>query len=48
MIGTNILFYPSQFLDVLNAGHDIAVHTWSHPYMTTLSNIDILGQVSIL
>jgi len=45
MIGTNILFNPTQFLEVFNAGHDIAVHTWSHPYMTTLSNIDILGQV---
>ena len=23
---------------------DIAVHTWTHPYMTTLSNLDLLGQ----
>lgn len=45
MIGTNILFNPIQFLEVFNAGHDIGVHTWTHPYMTTLSNIDILGQV---
>ena len=46
MIGVNILYYPSQFVGVFNASHDIAVHTWSHPYMTTLGNMDVLGQVS--
>jgi len=45
MIGVNMLNYPSQFLTAFNAGHDIAVHTWTHPYMTTLSNLDILGQL---
>lgn len=46
MIGINILANPSQFSAAFDAGHDIAVHTWTHPYMTTLSNLDILGQVS--
>ncbi|KAF9534326.1 hypothetical protein CPB83DRAFT_781801 [Crepidotus variabilis] len=45
MIGVNIIYYPSQFLAALNAGHDIAVHTWTHPYMTTLSDLDVLGQL---
>ncbi|KAF8974562.1 hypothetical protein BDZ97DRAFT_1900211 [Flammula alnicola] len=45
MIGINILYYPSQFLLAFNGGHDIAVHTWTHPYMTTLSNLDVLGQL---
>ncbi|PPR06961.1 hypothetical protein CVT26_004281 [Gymnopilus dilepis] len=44
MIGVNILNNPNQFLTAFNAGHDIAVHTWTHPYMTTLSNMDLLGQ----
>ncbi|KAF8913899.1 hypothetical protein CPB84DRAFT_1757852 [Gymnopilus junonius] len=44
MIGVNILNNPTQFLTAFNAGHDIAVHTWTHPYMTTLSNMDLLGQ----
>ncbi|KJA24474.1 carbohydrate esterase family 4 protein [Hypholoma sublateritium FD-334 SS-4] len=44
MIGINIIYYPSQFLTALNAGHDIGVHTWTHPYMTTQSNLDLLGQ----
>ena len=46
MIGVNILQNPNQFLSILNAGHDIAVHTYTHPYMTTLSNMDLLAQVS--
>ncbi|PFH52725.1 carbohydrate esterase family 4 protein [Amanita thiersii Skay4041] len=45
MIGKNLLFYPSQFQMAFSAGHDIAVHTWTHPYMTTLSNEQILGEL---
>jgi len=45
MIGTNILYYPTQFLAAFNAGHHIGVHTWTHPYMTTLSNLDVLAQL---
>ena len=45
MIGSNILSFPSQFLEAFNAGGDIAVHTWSHPPMTTLSNAAIVGEV---
>lgn len=26
-------------------GQDIAVHTWTHPYMTTLSNEDVVAQL---
>lgn len=44
MIGINILNNPTQFELAFNAGHDIAVHTWTHPYMTTLSNLDLVGQ----
>ncbi|GLB33810.1 putative polysaccharide deacetylase [Lyophyllum shimeji] len=45
VIGVNILQNPQVFQDIINAGHDIAVHTWTHPYMTTLSNLEILGQL---
>lgn len=47
-IGTNILFNPTIFQSVYAAGDDIAVHTWTHPYMTTLSNLDVVGQVRVL
>ncbi|KAF8165345.1 hypothetical protein B0H34DRAFT_793744 [Crassisporium funariophilum] len=45
MIGVNILAYPTQFSTAFDSENDIAVHTWTHPYMTTLSNLDILGQL---
>lgn len=45
MIGSNILINPNQFLVAYNAGHDISQHTHSHPYMTTLQNLQIVGEV---
>ncbi|KAF9009044.1 hypothetical protein BDQ17DRAFT_1301332 [Cyathus striatus] len=45
MIGVNILAYPQQFLATLGNNNDIAIHTWTHPYMTTLSNLEIVGQL---
>jgi hypothetical protein len=44
MIGNNILWYPSEFQLAINAGHDIGVHTWTHPLMTTRSNLELLGE----
>ncbi|EIW73508.1 hypothetical protein TREMEDRAFT_70983 [Tremella mesenterica DSM 1558] len=45
MIGGNILGAPTQMQDAFTAGGHIAVHTWSHPYMTTLSNEGVLGEL---
>ncbi|KAF9568900.1 glycoside hydrolase/deacetylase [Agrocybe pediades] len=44
-IGVNILQQPNEFQMTFEAGHDIAVHTWTHPYMTTLSNLDVVAQL---
>ncbi|KAG2152243.1 carbohydrate esterase family 4 protein [Suillus cothurnatus] len=45
-IGTNILLYPDQFKTAFEINQDdIAVHTWTHPYMTTKSNIEILAEL---
>jgi peptidoglycan/xylan/chitin deacetylase (PgdA/CDA1 family) len=46
-IGKNILINPQLFLtafDVLE--DDIAVHTWTHPYLTTLSNKQIFAELA--
>jgi peptidoglycan/xylan/chitin deacetylase (PgdA/CDA1 family) len=46
-IGKNILINPQLFLtafDVLK--DDIAVHTWTHPYLTTLSNKRIFAELA--
>ncbi|KDQ51252.1 carbohydrate esterase family 4 protein [Jaapia argillacea MUCL 33604] len=45
MIGVNILNNAAAFQQAFSAGQDIAVHTYTHPYMTTLSNLDVLAQI---
>jgi len=45
MIGTNIIANPDLFkLAYETLGHDIAGHTWTHPYLTTLSNLQLVGE----
>jgi len=44
-IGSNILYNPQEFSMAFDQlGDDIAVHTWTHPYMTTLSNEELIGE----
>ncbi|KAF7332210.1 Chitin deacetylase [Mycena kentingensis (nom. inval.)] len=45
LIGVNVLQFPQQFLRAYNMGGDLAVHTCTHPYMTTLSNEDVVAQL---
>jgi chitin deacetylase len=45
MIGQYILKSPDLFLKAFNAGQDIAVHTWSHPMMTTLTNEEVVAEL---
>ncbi|GAA5850808.1 hypothetical protein JCM8547_009094 [Rhodosporidiobolus lusitaniae] len=44
-IGSNILNNPSIFDQAVDMGGHIAVHTWSHPYMTTLTDMEVLGEL---
>ena len=45
-IGTNIIANPNEFNTAFQINDDdIAVHTWTHPYMTTLSNADVVAQL---
>ncbi|KAI5476457.1 chitin deacetylase, carbohydrate esterase family 4 protein [Pseudohyphozyma bogoriensis] len=45
MIGSRILDNPSIFQQAVTTGGHIAVHTWSHPYMTTMTDMQILGEL---
>lgn len=45
MIGLNILNNPDIFSQAYDNGDDIAVHTWTHPYMTTLSNEAVVAEL---
>ncbi|KAI0743077.1 hypothetical protein C8Q80DRAFT_1055608, partial [Daedaleopsis nitida] len=45
MIGGNIRDNPDAFKTAFeDLQDDIAVHTWTHPYMTTLNNLQVLGE----
>ncbi|KAF8507591.1 hypothetical protein JB92DRAFT_3121702 [Gautieria morchelliformis] len=46
MIGINILQNYALFNQAYSAlNQDIAVHTWTHPYMTTMNNSQIVAQL---
>lgn len=46
MIGLNILSYPQLFTRAFEElEDDIAVHTWTHPHMSTLSNLNVLAEL---
>ncbi|KAJ7599494.1 carbohydrate esterase family 4 protein [Mycena floridula] len=45
MIGSNIRDYPDQFRAALDNQDDIGVHTWSHPQLTTLSDLEIISEL---
>jgi peptidoglycan/xylan/chitin deacetylase (PgdA/CDA1 family) len=45
MIGSNIRNNLDAFTQEFNLGNDIAVHTWTHPHMTTQSNKEVVAEV---
>ncbi|OCH96694.1 glycoside hydrolase/deacetylase [Obba rivulosa] len=44
-VGSRAISYPNTLRDEYISGHQIAVHTWSHPYMTTLTNDEIIAEL---
>lgn len=45
MIGFAIVSAPDIFKQVVASGNDLAVHTWTHRQMTTLSNEQVVGEL---
>ncbi|KAG2189148.1 hypothetical protein INT44_004290 [Umbelopsis vinacea] len=45
MIGGQVLQYPDMVLRAFKAGHEIAIHTFSHSYLTTQSTESIVGEL---
>ncbi|KAI8575450.1 hypothetical protein K450DRAFT_261787 [Umbelopsis ramanniana AG] len=45
MIGGQVLQYPDLVLRAFKAGHEIAIHTFSHSYLTTQSTESIVGEL---
>ncbi|RUS22483.1 hypothetical protein BC937DRAFT_88811 [Endogone sp. FLAS-F59071] len=45
VIGSRALEYPDALKQVYAQGGQIGVHTWSHPYLTTQTNEQIIGEM---
>ncbi|KAG8720528.1 chitin deacetylase [Ceratobasidium sp. 395] len=45
VIGANIVNHPEILQATYLAGHEIAIHTWTHPQMTTLTNEQIVAEL---
>ncbi|KAG2224179.1 hypothetical protein INT45_001297 [Circinella minor] len=44
-IGSNVMTFPEAAQRAFSDGHTICSHTWSHPYMTTLTNEQIVSEL---
>jgi peptidoglycan/xylan/chitin deacetylase (PgdA/CDA1 family) len=45
MVGGQVVKFPDHTLRAFKAGHELAMHTWSHNYMTTLTNEQIVAEL---
>ncbi|CAG8444011.1 416_t:CDS:2, partial [Scutellospora calospora] len=46
VIGSRVIQNPSILQKAFKAGHQIGVHTWSHPLLTSQSNEQIIAELS--
>lgn len=44
-LGINIVNYPDVYKKILDGGHLVGTHTWSHPFLPSLSNEKIIAQL---
>ncbi|KAJ1564158.1 chitin deacetylase [Nowakowskiella sp. JEL0078] len=45
VLGVSTSLYPEQLKAAYAAGHEIAIHTWTHKPMTNLSNIQLVAEL---
>ncbi|KAL2920235.1 chitin deacetylase [Polyrhizophydium stewartii] len=45
VVGYNVLTNPEFVRRAYAEGHGIGIHTWSHPYLTQLTNAEILAEI---
>ncbi|KAJ7588000.1 carbohydrate esterase family 4 protein [Mycena floridula] len=45
VVGSRVISYPQTLVAEYEAGHEIAVHTWSHTHLTTQSNAQIVAEL---
>jgi peptidoglycan/xylan/chitin deacetylase (PgdA/CDA1 family) len=45
VLGSSVVQRPDSLKQAYNAGHEIALHTWSHTSLKTLTNEEIIAEV---
>ncbi|KAI8365263.1 uncharacterized protein BYT42DRAFT_158362 [Radiomyces spectabilis] len=45
MVGGQVVKFPELTLRAYKSGHELAMHTWSHNYMTTLTNEQLVAEL---
>ncbi|KAI9251567.1 hypothetical protein BY458DRAFT_559483 [Sporodiniella umbellata] len=45
MVGGQVVKFPDYAMRAYKSGHELAMHTWSHNYMTTLTNEQIVAEL---
>ncbi|KAF9071583.1 hypothetical protein BDP27DRAFT_1218975 [Rhodocollybia butyracea] len=45
VVGSRCIESPNILRDEYMTGHEISVHTWSHPHLTTLTNAEIVAEL---
>ncbi|KAF9586052.1 chitin deacetylase [Lunasporangiospora selenospora] len=45
VVGSRVVSYPETLKRAYKEGHHIAIHTWSHTYMTSLSNEQVVAEL---
>ena len=45
VVGSRVISFPNTLQEEYMSGHQIAVHTWSHPSLTQLSNEEIIAEL---
>lgn len=44
-LGVNVVRYPEIYLDTLKRGHVMGSHTWSHKFLPSLTNEQVIAQI---
>ena len=45
VVGSRVIEYPNVLREEYMSGHEISVHTWSHPALTKLTNEQIVAEL---